>query len=718
MANQPLRPPANEARQFGSDEYSNFQFGPTFNRSYEEQVGKPIDGSNKLARQLSPFTFSLLPPLMLGNVPEKNALLSLRQRIDVLALEARNLFQMFLDKMQVPTVPEVIPDPPPIPAKKTKKTRGGGVYNSGGEAIAGTDFFYEDWLQLSKYPWNDIAPEKKETYRANIQKCAENLQKAKAEFSRLAGGAVSIALRPGGGYRTPELNVKCSGDANSLHLQGMAADFQVLLGSSQPFTHAQVAAIMDGLMGSVISQGGLGIYDNFVHYDVRGGHSRWDKRTPNPEGGEGKAVGDASKLLPPPALESEAARLAGEAGYLSPLQRRTVPAAPPPDFPLIDAAFSANTWQEALDAKTRAGLVVQGSSIVGRASNRIQAEQFISQGLLQTNEHGAFEKPGIADAMVAVDIASQLDTILKTPPLTLLINPASFSVQYTKVHQFSQRTRYGYEYQAYGEDQPTLTISGSIGAFIAGGVSGELEPFTTTPTGVQFASKRNSAAYQNLMALLGFYKNAGYICDTVYRTHAYHMIGAIAIDYDQWVYVGHMNSFSWGYDQAETQNGKISFDLEFKVSQMFDNHFATESIQPLRSPTESPSSISNLGGVYPVVDAVPEGASSLYSSEEAPVTTGTGFDSWGITDADNAGGTPEIPLGEEGFVFTDAEAEAAALPYVVVDEAGNATYYATVEEAAEAQAAMVEAAEVAAEAERHKARPKKKQPVLLADIEW
>lgn len=62
------------------------------------------------------------------------------------------------------------------------------------------------------------------------------------------------------GYRTPSWNSKVNGASNSYHCKGMAADIVVKRHNSQ-----EVAKYAD----SIMEQGGVIRYTNFVHIDVR-----------------------------------------------------------------------------------------------------------------------------------------------------------------------------------------------------------------------------------------------------------------------------------------------------------------------------------------------------------------------------------------------------------------------------------------------------------------
>jgi len=183
-------------------------------------------------------------------------------------------------------------------------------------------------------------------------------------------------------------------------------------------------------------------------------------------------------------------------------------------------------------------------------------------------------KPAITDMFTAVDIAMQLQAALNTPPLVLLINPQSLSMSFTKLQQFQDRTRFGYVFQAWGEEQPTLSISARCGAFYSGG------------RGVQLASRRDSASWQNLMNALTFYRNNGYIYDTVGKSNANHFVGVISIHYDGWIYYGNMESFSYTYEEAN-QLGGVVFEMEFKVSTMVDASQSNLVVTPMRAPTRS-----------------------------------------------------------------------------------------------------------------------------------
>lgn len=71
------------------------------------------------------------------------------------------------------------------------------------------------------------------------------------------------------GYRTVSYNAKVSGSSSkSQHCNGLAADIKV-----NGYSPATVAAYAETLLPGT---GGIGIYNTFVHIDVRKSKSRWN----------------------------------------------------------------------------------------------------------------------------------------------------------------------------------------------------------------------------------------------------------------------------------------------------------------------------------------------------------------------------------------------------------------------------------------------------------
>lgn len=94
-------------------------------------------------------------------------------------------------------------------------------------------------------------------------KLLEVLEKIRTHF----GQPVTITS----GYRTVSYNKQVdSSSSKSQHCNGMAADIKV-----NGYSPATVAAYAETLLPNT---GGIGIYNTFVHIDVRAVKSRWDYR--------------------------------------------------------------------------------------------------------------------------------------------------------------------------------------------------------------------------------------------------------------------------------------------------------------------------------------------------------------------------------------------------------------------------------------------------------
>lgn len=85
------------------------------------------------------------------------------------------------------------------------------------------------------------------------------LQKIRTHF----GKAVTITSA----YRTPPHNKSCGGTMYSQHLYGKAADIKI-----RNISPKKVAEYAEELLRG---RGGIGIYDTFVHIDVRTTKARW-----------------------------------------------------------------------------------------------------------------------------------------------------------------------------------------------------------------------------------------------------------------------------------------------------------------------------------------------------------------------------------------------------------------------------------------------------------
>jgi uncharacterized protein YcbK (DUF882 family) len=105
-----------------------------------------------------------------------------------------------------------------------------------------------------------------EELRSNLLELAQNLQKIR--------DVIDEPIYINSGYRSKLHNAKVGGVSNSYHTKGMAADIHVKgMSPEQLYT-----TISQMILNGSIKEGGLGLYNTFVHYDIQGKKHRWDKR--------------------------------------------------------------------------------------------------------------------------------------------------------------------------------------------------------------------------------------------------------------------------------------------------------------------------------------------------------------------------------------------------------------------------------------------------------
>ena len=103
-----------------------------------------------------------------------------------------------------------------------------------------------------------------EKYVANVRKLASNLQVLREN--------VGASIKINSSYRTPSNNKSIGGAKNSQHLTASAADIVISGLSPIGVKNLLEALISKGKM----TQGGIGLYNSFVHYDIRGNKARWN----------------------------------------------------------------------------------------------------------------------------------------------------------------------------------------------------------------------------------------------------------------------------------------------------------------------------------------------------------------------------------------------------------------------------------------------------------
>lgn len=101
----------------------------------------------------------------------------------------------------------------------------------------------------------------------NIAELAVQLQIIRAHFN--------APIKVNSAYRSLEHNRKIGSKDTSQHVLGKAADIVV-----KGYTPDEVADAIEFLiMTGMIKEGGVGRYNTFTHYDIRGERARWNYKT-------------------------------------------------------------------------------------------------------------------------------------------------------------------------------------------------------------------------------------------------------------------------------------------------------------------------------------------------------------------------------------------------------------------------------------------------------
>ena len=103
-------------------------------------------------------------------------------------------------------------------------------------------------------------------YLPNVKILAENLQVLRGYFGK--------PIYINSSYRTARHNKKIGGATHSKHLTASAADIRIDGVTSIIIKDAIVTLISQGKM----TEGGIGLYNSFLHFDIRGTKARWDFR--------------------------------------------------------------------------------------------------------------------------------------------------------------------------------------------------------------------------------------------------------------------------------------------------------------------------------------------------------------------------------------------------------------------------------------------------------
>lgn len=261
---------------------------------------------------------------------------------------------------------------------------------------------------------------------------------------------------------------------------------------------------------------------------------------------------------------------------------------------IIDASLRANNNFKALKNQQQN---YQRNQVVSRVRGERETIPMIAGNgrdfTDRTARRSQANQVAVSDLDQALSVMSQARQIQQVPPLTLLVNPQSLNLIFSKKQAYQDRNRFNYIFQSTFEEQVRMSVAGRTGAFIAGGNFADAQnQRTLTPSGYQYANKQDSASWQNLMSLFSIYRNNAVIYNPD-GSEAHLWIGNVVIEYDQVSYFGQFENFNYSYDEMK-QHGSIDFTFDFTVSFMFDQA-QFNSVLPYPAPSPSPSDPRYLG---------------------------------------------------------------------------------------------------------------------------
>lgn len=153
-------------------------------------------------------------------------------------------------------------------------------------------------------------------------------------------------------------------------------------------------------------------------------------------------------------------------------------------------------------------------------------------------------------------LREQARAMQELPPLFMYINPRSFSRTNEHIVSDGNKVRNGFSIEFWGEQQVTISASGSVGAFYV-----DTTDMLGRPSGgLAVSARRGSYAYQQFMALYQLYRSNAYVYNAEEKIA---LVGSVSIFYDGVIYTGSFNSFSISH--AEDSPFSLSYSFDFTV---------------------------------------------------------------------------------------------------------------------------------------------------------
>jgi uncharacterized protein YcbK (DUF882 family) len=116
---------------------------------------------------------------------------------------------------------------------------------------------------LSEFACPAYGPPTEQGHLDTLARLCAQLEVLRAEL----GAPINVIS----GYRSPAYNERIGGATKSQHMNACAADIKVK-GVTPREVHTTILRLIEE---GKMEEGGLGLYETFVHFDVRGHRARW-----------------------------------------------------------------------------------------------------------------------------------------------------------------------------------------------------------------------------------------------------------------------------------------------------------------------------------------------------------------------------------------------------------------------------------------------------------
>jgi hypothetical protein len=229
------------------------------------------------------------------------------------------------------------------------------------------------------------------------------------------------------------------------------------------------------------------------------------------------------------------------------------------DKMLSGVDIDANTHP--VNADSTAGW--QGS---GSASAQVASKENSKTANTSLDTSGLGQKFQDVQRAAAKAVKLAIDQMANTPPLRMLVNPASFKVSSEKVVSDGNWGRNGPIVEHWGEQQDKVEGSGKLAGFYAIDANGGSLGSVGNSPGLTRMARNFSLSYQNFLSLWLLYRNNGGVwlpdatSTQTQKTTNLALVGSIYIFYDNIIYIGSFDSFN------VTESDLSPFTLEYSFS--------------------------------------------------------------------------------------------------------------------------------------------------------